>query len=68
MPIKKEHKELITVIGGLGAIVVGLVAVLKYWNTREHRQLQKAQLEIDNEIKTLELEKRKSELLKSKLI
>ena len=64
MQFKKVEKETLFLLGGIGAILTGLVAVLTYINTKEHRELQKANAQLDQELKMFELELKKSELKK----
>lgn len=65
MNFKKVEKETLFLLGGLGAVLTGMVALFTYINTREHRKLQKANAELDQEIKMLELELKKTQLRKS---
>jgi Tfp pilus assembly protein PilN len=65
MNVKKVEKETLFLLGGVGAILTGLVAVLTYINTKEHRELQKNNAQLDAELKLLELELKKSQLKKT---
>jgi Tfp pilus assembly protein PilN len=65
MDVKKVEKETLFLLGGIGAILTGLVAVLTYINTKEHRELQKNNAQLDGELKLLELEIRKTQLKKT---
>jgi ABC-type arginine transport system ATPase subunit len=62
MNFKNVEKETLFLLGGIGAILTGLVAVLTYINTKEHRDLQKANAQLDKELKLFELELKKNEL------
>lgn len=65
MDFRKVEKETLFLLGGIGAILTGLVAVMTYINTKEHRELQKRNAELDQELKLFELELKKSELKKT---
>lgn len=62
MSLKSIEKQSLFLLGGIGAILTGLVAVLTYINTKEHRELQKANAQLDQELKLFELELKKTEL------
>jgi hypothetical protein len=62
MSLQNIEKQSLFLLGGIGAILTGLVAVLTYINTKEHRELQKANAQLDKDLKLLELELKKSEL------
>ena len=63
--MQKVEKETLFLLGGIGAILTGLVAVLTYINTKEHRELQKNNAQLDGELKLLELELKKTQLKKT---
>lgn len=65
MNIVKTHKDTVLLIGGISAIVTGFLAVLTYINTKEYRKLQKTNAQIDEELKLLELELKKTQLRKT---
>ena len=65
MNYKKVEKDTLFLLGGIGAILTGLVALFTYINTKEHRKLQKNNAELDQEIKLLELELKKYQLKKT---
>jgi hypothetical protein len=65
MNFKKVEKETLFLLGGIGAVLTGMVALFTYINTREHRKLQKNNAELDQEIKLLELELKKYQLKKT---
>lgn len=65
MSFKSVEKETLFLLGGIGAVLTGVVALFTYLNTKEHRRLQKANAELDQEIKLLELELKKYQLKKT---
>jgi Tfp pilus assembly protein PilN len=66
MQFQKVKKESLLLLGGIGAVLTGLVAVLTYINTKQHRELQKTNAKLDQELKLFELELKKSQLKKAK--
>lgn len=66
MDLSKNQKNLIVLIGGLGALLTGVIAVVSYVNMKDHRQMVKANAKLDNDLKKLELEFKKSEMRKPK--
>ena len=52
----------IYLLGGIGALLGGIVAVMSYINTREHREYQARNAKLENEIKQIELAMRKSQI------
>jgi len=64
--LSKADKNLIVLIGGVGALLTGIIAVVSYVNMRDHREMVKANAKLDNDLKTLELEFKKNEFKKSK--
>ena len=62
MSFKNVEKETLFLLGGVGAVLTGLVAVLTYINTKEHRELQKSNAQLDKELKLFELELKKNQL------
>jgi hypothetical protein len=65
MPIKKANNNTFVVLGAIGALLTSLIAVLTYNSTKEHRELQKTNAKLDQELKLLELEQKKSQLKKN---
>lgn len=65
MTLSKADKNLIVLIGGVGALLTGIIAVVSYVNMRDHREMIKANAKLDNDLKTLELEFKKNEFKKS---
>jgi len=66
MELSKNQKNLIVLIGGVGALLTGVIAVVSYINMRDHREMTKANAKLDNDLKTLELELKKNEMKKPK--
>ncbi len=66
MDLSKNEKNLIVLIGGIGALLTGIIAVVSYVNMRDHREMIKANAKLDNDLKTLELEFKKTEMKKPK--
>jgi len=64
--LSKADKNLIVLIGGVGALLTGIIAVVSYVNMRDHREMVKANAKLDNDLKTLELEFKRNEFKKSK--
>jgi hypothetical protein len=50
-----KEKDFILLAGGVGALLGGVVAILHYTNTKQHRELQKKNAYLENQIKQLEL-------------
>jgi len=61
MSVQNIEKHSLLILGGIGAILTGLIAVLTYINTKEHRELQKANAKLDHELKLFDLELKKSQ-------
>jgi len=61
MSLLNVEKKSLIILGGIGAILTGLVAVLTYINTKEHRKLQKENARLDQELKLFELSLKKSQ-------
>lgn len=66
MDLSKNEKNLIVLIGGIGALMTGIIAVVSYINMKDHREMVKANAKLDNDLKKLDLEFKKSEMRKSK--
>jgi hypothetical protein len=56
------NRNTIILLGGIGALLGGIVAVLSYINTREHREYQARNAKLENEIKMIELAMKKSQI------
>jgi hypothetical protein len=50
-----KEKDFLLLAGGIGALLGGVVAILHYANTKQHRDLQKRNAELENQIKQLQL-------------
>mgnify|MGYP000904572949 FL=1 len=66
MDLSKNQKNLIVLIGGIGALLTGVIAVVSYVNMKDHRQMIKANAKLDNDLKKLELDFKRSEMRKPK--
>jgi ABC-type arginine transport system ATPase subunit len=64
MAFQKLEKDTLFLLGGIGAILTGLIGVLTYVNTKEHRRLQKANAQLEMELNLLDLEIKKSQIQK----
>ena len=49
------NKNFLVIAGGIGALLGGLVALLTYVNTKQHREFVKKNAMLENEIKKLQL-------------
>lgn len=58
----KFDKSIFFLLGGFGALLTGVVAVVTYTNNREHQALIKENAKLEHELKLLELELRKYQL------
>lgn len=50
-----KEKDFLLLAGGIGALLGGLVAILQYANTKQHRELQKQNAQLENQIKQIQL-------------
>lgn len=55
-------RNTIYLLGGIGALLGGIVAVMSYINMREHREYMKRNAKLENEIKMIELAMKKSQI------
>jgi hypothetical protein len=62
MSAKSFDPKTLFLLGGIGAILTGAVAVLSYINSKELKKLQQSNAELDKELKLFELELKKNEL------
>jgi hypothetical protein len=60
--IVQFDKNTIFLLGGIGAILGSVVAVMTYINTREHRDYQARNAKLENEIKMIELAMKKNQI------
>lgn len=56
------NRNTIYLLGGIGALLGGIVAVMSYINSREHREYQARNAKLENEIKLIELAMKKSQI------
>lgn len=64
MNIAKLEKNTLFLLGGIGALLTGVIAVVSYVNMKDHRQMIKENARLENELKSLELELKKYQLKK----
>jgi hypothetical protein len=62
MSAKQFDPKMLFLLGGIGAILTGTVAVLSYINSKELKKLQQSNAELDKELKLFDLELKKNEL------
>jgi predicted RND superfamily exporter protein len=55
IPIRTKNDSWLGVLASAGVFLAGAVALISYFNQKEHRKLQKKNAELENEIKQLEL-------------
>ena len=58
----KFDRNTVYLLGGIGALLGGLVAVLTYVNMKEHREMVKRNAELENQIKQVDLALKRSQL------
>ena len=56
----KLSKDFIMILGGVGAILTGYIAILTYLNSKETKRIEKQNALLDQELKTYESEIKKS--------
>jgi hypothetical protein len=66
MDLSKNQKNLIVLIGGIGAFLTAVIAVVSYVNMKDHRKMIKENAKLDNDLKKLELDFKRSEMRKPK--
>lgn len=54
--------QTITLVASVGVFLAGVIAVIEYVNTRKHREMQRKNAELENQIKKLTLMKLKNDL------
>jgi len=57
-----SKSQTITLVASVGIFLAGVIAVMEYVNTRKHREIQKKNAELENQIKQLTLKKLKSDV------
>jgi hypothetical protein len=56
------NRNTIIILSGVGALLGGIVALLTYINTKEHREFNTSNAKLENEIKQIDLELKKHQL------
>lgn len=56
----KDKKDILVVLASVGALVSGIIAVVSYFNAKEHRKLEAKNAELEYEINQLHLSKLKN--------
>jgi hypothetical protein len=64
MNITKLEKNTLYLLGGIGALLTGVIAVISYVNMKDHRKMVKENARLENQLKELELEIKKYQLKK----
>jgi uncharacterized membrane-anchored protein YhcB (DUF1043 family) len=64
MSLASTEKNVLYLLGGIGALLTGVIAVVSYINMRDHRKMVKENARLENELKGLELELKKYQLKK----
>ena len=54
--------QTITLVASVGVFLAGVIAVIEYVNTRKHREMQRKNAELENQIKQLTLMKLKNDV------
>ena len=54
--------QTITLVASVGVFLAGVIAVVEYINTRKHREMQKKNAELENQIKQLTFQKLKNDV------
>ena len=57
-----SEKNLLLLVGSVGALLGGVVAIMAYVNMKEHREFVKRNAVLDNEIKKLQLQQLKEDV------
>jgi len=65
IPLRKNESWL-GILASAGVFLAGAVALISYFNQKEHRKIQKKNSELENEIKQLELMKLRNDLDRGK--
>lgn len=58
----KFNRNTVLLLGGIGALLGGLVTFASYVNMKEHRKFLKANVILENELKRLDIELRMNQL------
>jgi hypothetical protein len=62
MQFMKIDRNTVVLLGGIGALLGGLVALLTYVNMKEHREMVKRNAKLENQIKEIDLALKRSQL------
>lgn len=58
-----KEKDFLLIAGGVGALLGGLVALMTYVNMKQHREFLKRNAQLENEIKKLQLQQLREEMI-----
>ena len=58
----KTNRDVIIILGAIGGLLTGYIAILTYLNAKEHRLLSLQNAHLDQELKVYELELKKNKL------
>lgn len=60
----KFDKSIFFLLGGMGALLTGVIAVVTYVNNKEHQALMKENEKLEHDLKLLELELKRTQIKK----
>jgi uncharacterized membrane-anchored protein YhcB (DUF1043 family) len=64
MNVVQMEKSTLYLLGGIGALLTGVIALVSYINMRDHREMVKENARLENELKTLDLALKKYQIKK----